>query len=146
MAEHETTGARAENMDDKALSRDAQLLEKLNAIETLLEAQRKDQKKALFYRRLSTLFSLCLVVVIAVGLVNLSSVLNTATADLPVLIGNTNELVQQLNEVDFKALDSTLENLDKGVSEIDFEQLNASIENLSKVAESLANATRLFRG
>lgn len=144
MAEHETNGVREEKTGG-ALSQNAELLEKLNAIETLLEAQQKGQKKALFYRRLSALFSLCLVVVIAVGLVNLSSILNTATADLPSLIGNTNELVQQLNDVDFKALDNTLENLDEGVAALDFEKLNSSIENLSQVAESLANATRLFR-
>ena len=122
-----------------------QMLQKLATVETLLTQQGEAQKKLIFLRRISAALLLALVLVVAGGLFGIVHILGDVTSDLPELIGHTNELVQQLNSVDFNTLNDTLVNLDEGISNINFKELNASIEHLSEVAESLSNVTQLFR-
>ncbi len=129
-----------------ALTPDEMLAKRLENIENLLVNQQKAQKKSLFYRRLSSLLLLALVVVIAVGLYSLTGTLQSATNDLPQLIQHTDELVQQVNAVDFDTLNNSLVSLDEGLAKLDFSALNNSIENLSRVTQALADVVGFFGG
>lgn len=127
-----------------ALSKDEMVLTRLEHMEALLANQHNMQKKTLFHQRVSTLLLLALVVVIGVGLYHLTGTLQTAMNDLPQLIQHTDELVQQVNAVDFDTLNSSLDSLDKGLSQVDFSALNNSVENLSRVTQALSDVVGFF--
>ncbi len=135
-----------ENQNPKTPAEQDPLLQKLTAIEALLTAQEANQKKQLKHRKITSFLLLALVVAVAAGLFALAGILQNATQELPQLLNDTDQLVQQLNGVDFETLNRSLQSLDDGISKINFEELNASIEHLSRVTESLANITRFFGG
>ncbi len=134
------------NTETSAPTREELLMQRLENIETLLEHQQKHHKKALFHRRLGSLLLLGLVVVLGVGMYNLAGTLKTATGDLPELIQHTDELVQQVNAVDFETLNSSLSSLDKGLGKLDFTALNESIQNLAEVSQALSKVAGFFGG
>lgn len=123
----------AENNKIAETKSDDAVLEKLDAIQKLLEEQ---SKKGSRQKMLQTVLLLCMVVVLAVGLFMLNHTVNKATEGLPELIETTTRTVQESGE----KLDTLLEDMNS----VDFDALNQSIEDLQKAAENLQRMTSWF--
>lgn len=133
-----------------ATPENAALAQKLDTLETLLREQRDAQNKTARTKRLQSVLLAALVVVLAGGLLWLNLTVANATRELPALVETTTRTVQQtgdglqdvlaeIEKVDFEALNTAIQDLQAGIAEMDFKALSQSVEALQAAAERLRN-------
>lgn len=117
----------------------------------LLEEQRTLAKRTRAFHTRITVLVLALVVVFGVGLFALNSTLSRVTQDVPKLVTEATQSLEQaqqtlteIDKVDFGAMNEAIQGIAEGVDAINFETLNNSIKDLNTVVEALSKVVRFF--
>lgn len=136
---------------------DFRISTRIDQMEQILLQTQKQNRRLMRIAFFFGLLLLVFVLIFAYGFFQLNQTVSTATEDLPELISNTNNVVEdtgkQLNtvlseieSVDFEALNDSIHQVDEGLGSIDFEKLNESIENLQSATERFSNFTNSIFG
>ena len=135
----------------KMAGEQSELLGKLESIEELLRLQTAQGKKQSRTRTAIAALMVALVLVFGVGMFALNQTVSHATQDLPELIDSTNQSMEQLeitleniSDIDFDALNETMGAVENGLGSVDFEALNSSIQDLQKIVEGMRKFVDIF--
>lgn len=132
--------------------------ENTDQLEALITLNKQSKKQI---RRMGV--ALCIVIILLLLFVGvtgysmwqLNNTVSTAVKDLPELITTTQQNVtstsaelstalEQINAIDYKGLNESIETINKGLGSVDFDALGESIEDLQQTTQRLAAVLSFF--
>lgn len=119
-------------------------------LDLLIEAQKQESHKQRKVQRFQSWLLVALVAIFAIGMFSLNFTVNRAVANVPQLVDSAQksvtetteqiqDLIAEVDSIDFKKLNNTIEQVGESLNSIDVEGLNESIQALEKVSKGLSS-------